>query len=509
MNAKLQLCIAALISAALAAGAVDARSPSAQTTSRLIVKLRDSGMLQSEAARTSRLARFVADATAAGVAITPHRAMAIGAHVMQVERRLTVEAATALAARLAQHPDVEFAQPDLRRRAVRTTDDTFAAFQTYLGNTTGAINAFEAWDVTTGFPNVVVAVVDTGYLPHADLAGRILPGYDFISDPKISNDGNGRDADDSDPGDWVDANDTMDPDFSDCDIENSSWHGTAVTGIIAANSNNAQWLAGINWAAKILPVRVLGKCGGDDSDIIDGVAWAAGLSVPGVPANPNPAQVINISLGGPGDCLAAYHGVFSAALAHGVTRAIVAAAGNESIDIENSVPANCSEVIAVAGTLNSGALTTYSNFGPGIALSAPSGDSEDLAGGGIAVLHNRGKTSPTVDGWAEGAGTSFAAPMVAGVASLMLGLAPNLSAAQLRAMLTSTAAPFPAGSDCNTARCGSGILDARAAVVAANGGATAKSNYQGLWWKSPGGSEDGWGINFAHQGDNVFGSWFT
>ena len=371
----------------------------------------------------------------------------------------------------------------------------------------GGINAFAAWDVTTGSPGVIVAVVDTGYLPHADLAGRILPGYDFISDLKVANDGNGRDADATDPGDWIDASDQSDPEFGDCDIERSSWHGTSVAGIIAANSDNSVWIAGINWGARILPVRVLGKCGGFDSDIIDGIAWAAGLAVPGAPGNPYPAQVINLSLGGPGGCDPVYRAVFDAALARGVTRAIVVAAGNDAADVAGSAPASCSEVIAVAATTGTGFLASYSDFGTGITLSAPGGSASD-EGDNIAVLFNHGKTVAEFDAWAQGAGTSFAAPMVSAVASLMLGIAPNLSAAQLRSLLSSTATPFPPGSDCNVLRCGAGIVNAQAAVVAALAVAPAV-NYQGLWWNAPANSESGWGINFAHQGDTIFASWFT
>ena len=212
-----------------------------------------------------------------------------------------------------------------------------------------------------------------------------------------------------------------------------------MTGIIAANSNNGQWIDGIDWAAKILPVRVLGKCGGNDSDIIDGIAWAAGLAVPGAPANPYPAQVINLSLGGAGECEAGYHAVLSAALAHGVTRAIIVAAGNDGKDVSNSAPANCAEAIAVAATGIGGSLADYSNFGPGIALSAPGGSDPN----GILVLWNDGKTIPATDDLATSAGTSNSAPMVSGVASLVLGRAPNLTAAQLRTLLTSTSTPFP------------------------------------------------------------------
>jgi serine protease len=496
--------IAAIVLPTLAAAAQPARS---DATSRLIVKFRDAGSMQTQSAAAARVARFATDAAMAGVAITPVRAMTLGAHVMALDRPHSRSEVEAVVARLARHPEVEFVEPDFRRRAYRTTSDSLLWAQPYLGSVVGGINAFSAWDVTTGSAGVVVAVVDTGYRPHADLAGRILPGYDFIADPKFANDGDGRDADASDPGDWIDATDQADPEFSECEISRSSWHGTAVSGIIAANSDNTMWLAGINWAARILPVRVLGKCGGWDSDIIDGVAWAAGLVVPGVPTNPYPAQVINLSLGAPGSCLPLYHQVFSAAIAHGVTRAIVAAAGNDGADVADSVPSSCGEVIAVAATTGTGSLASYSNFGAAVALSAPGGSATD-AGDAIAVLFNHGKTVPDTDAWAEGAGTSLSAPMVSAVASLMLGIAPNLGAAELRALLTSTVTPFPPGSDCDTLRCGAGIVNAQAAVVAAESVAP-PVNYSGLWWNAPAGSENGWGINFSHQGNVIFGTWFT
>jgi hypothetical protein len=168
--------------------------------------------------------------------------------------------------------------------------------QSYLANGSTGISAFAAWDLTTGVASTVVAVVDTGVVPHADLAGRVLFGYDFVTDPTRANDGGGRDADAADPGDWISSADTSLPIFGDCDIAPSSWHGTAIAGIIASNTDNAQWTAGINWVAKILPVRVLGKCDGMDSEILDGVAWAAGLAVPGAPPNPS-GQVINLTRG--------------------------------------------------------------------------------------------------------------------------------------------------------------------------------------------------------------------
>ena len=449
-------------------------APGAETTRRLIVKFRDTAtvsMVTATAAMTARLERVAADAAGAGVTLSHLRPMALGAHVMVLERPLPRAEAEALAARLARNPDVEFVQPDRRRHAFTVPNDPYVHLQRYLGTDIAEINDFSAWDVTTGSPNVVVAVVDTGYRPHADLAGRILPGYDFISDVKVANDGDGRDADATDPGDWITQADQSDPDFgTDCAVADSSWHGTSIAGIIAANSNNGQGVAGIDWSAKILPVRVLGKCGGYDSDIIDGITWAAGLTVPGVPANPHPAHIINLSLGGPGDCLPIYHSVFGAALAHGVTRAIIVAAGNDAQDVSTSAPANCSEAIAVAATTNLGNHASYSNFGPGVALAAPGGSGSSQSDA-IYVLWNAGKTTPQADAIGGGAGTSFSAPMVSGVASLVLGLAPSMTAAQLRALLTATASPFPAGSDCATVGCGTGIVNAYGVVAAAGGAA--------------------------------------
>ena len=143
----------------------------------------------------------------------------------------------------------------------------------------------------------MVAVVDTGVrYEHPDLlevavGGTLLAGYDMTSDPAVANDGDGRDADASDPGDWVTQADLVQRDgpFLRCTIpERSSWHGTQVSGLIAAITQNGIGMAGAAPGVRVLPVRVLGKCGGHDSDIIAGMRWAAGLSVPGVPANPLP-----------------------------------------------------------------------------------------------------------------------------------------------------------------------------------------------------------------------------
>lgn len=451
------LCAALTLScgaAALPAAAAD--------TPRLIVKLKADG---AKAALTAplRLARVAEDA---GVALSRLRTLATGAELMAFAQPLAPDVAERIAARIASDPDVEYAVPDLRRRAERMANDEFIGGQGYLADGPASISAFSAWDVTTGSPNIVVAVIDTGIRPHVDLAGRILPGYDMIADPMVANDGGGRDADASDPGDWLAAGENTGAN-ADCTVENSSWHGTAVSGIIAANTNNIIYAAGIDWAAKILPVRVLGKCGGYDSDIIDAIAWAGGLPVAGVPANPTPAHVINMSLGGAGACLQSYVDTIAAVYAHGVTRAIVAASGNESDDAAGHAPGNCAGIIDVASTTSSGRLASYSNFGPTITIAAPGGQYRANTSQGIIVLSNTGTTVPVADSYKVGGGTSFAAPMVSGTVALMLSVAPSLTYTGVRSILLATAKPFSATSDCTIASCGAGIVDASAAVRAA------------------------------------------
>jgi hypothetical protein len=295
-------------------------------------------------------------------------------------------------------------------------------------------------------------------------------------------------------------------------VTSSEWHGTGVAGIIGANTNDGIWTAGIDWNARLLPVRVIGKCGGRQSDVIDGIAWAAGLDVPGVPLNPTPAQVINVSLGGSGGCPAIYRGVAAAAFARGVTRAIVAAAGNEAQDVANDSPASCPGFLAIASTTGvGGKLAAFSNFGAGITVSAPGGSTNfRTPADSVIFLSNTGTTIPVADTITNVGGTSVSAPMVSGTVSLMLAVAPWLTPDQVRAILVDTAKPFPLTSDCTTDRCGAGILDAGAAVRAAAAvPPPATTNYEGLWWNAPANSEAGWGINVAHQGDVIFATWFT
>ena len=244
---------------------------------------------------------------------------------------------------------------------------------------------------------------------------------------------------------------------------NSSWHGTHVAGTISAITNNGQGVAGVARSARILPVRVLGKCGGLLSDITDGMRWAAGLSSPGVPNNANPARVLNLSLGGGGACGPTYADAISAVRQQGAT--IVVAAGNSDSDASGFRPANCDGVITVAATNRQGGRASYSNFGNVVEIAAPGGETRPNLADGVLSTLNTGTTTPGADNYQFYQGTSMATPHVAGVAALLYGINPSFTPDQIVAVLQRTPQPFPAvGTPCNTSICGAGILNAAAAV---------------------------------------------
>ncbi len=393
-----------------------------------------------------------------GEELTFFRDMALGAQVLKLPRRMTASEAQALAKRLAADPAVAYVEPDWPMYALSIPNDPLFATQWYLNDSMGGINAPVAWDITTGSASTVVAVLDTGFTVHPDLVSRLLPGYDFISDPLKANDGDGRDSDANDPGDWINVDDKAKEQFSKCTVENSGWHGTAVAGTIAAATQNGTGVAGIDWQARILPVRVLGKCGGLTSDIADGMLWAAGFPVPGVPNNPNPAKILNLSLGGNRSCSTTYQSVLNQIIAAG--EIVVASAGNDN-NSDDHAPSSCNGVISVAATARNGSKASYSNFGSKITLAAPGGGSGDFI-----VVSNNGTTVPGQPAIGSVQGTSFSAPVVSGIVSLMAALLPNLDAVTAKKLLQGSARPFPDAS-CTTDICGAGIADAAAAVRAA------------------------------------------
>jgi serine protease len=364
-----------------------------------------------------------------------------------------------MASQLETDGAIQYADPVRRVYAQRVPNDTFFASQWALTDPVGGINAPAAWDLQIGSPSMTVAVLDTGITQHSELAGRILPGYDFVSDLFSANDGDGRDNDPSDPGDHT-TNDDCGPGVPG---ESSSWHGTFVSGLIAANTNNGAGIAGVDWNARILPVRVLGRCGGTFDDVAAGIIWAAGAPVAGVPLNPNPARVINLSLGGEAVCPQAVQDAVNVALAQGVVVSI--AAGNAAHNASQFSPANCSGVITVGASTRQGDRASYSNFGQRVDVSAPGGDGDPADW--ILSLSNVGLTTPGIGTFAIGIGTSFAAPHVAGVASLMLARNANLTPGQVLDIITRSSRPFvTTGSCARGPACGGGLLDAGSALLA-------------------------------------------
>lgn len=440
-------------------------------TDRLIVKLRTP-----HAGKNPSTAQLRALSERARVALTYQRTMSGDAYVLNLPRRMTLAAAAAVAQRLQTHPLVESAEPDFLMRAA--ADDIGDADQweyqpASLEN--GGINLPGAWAVTTGSPHVTVAVIDSGILPHADLAGRVLPGYDFVSADRsgafhTANDGDGRDPDPTDPGDWITPQENAGKDpvsrdfFKGCGVHPSSWHGTHVAGTIAAASGSGRGIKGVSWAVKILPVRAWGKCGGYTSDVVDAARWAAGFAVPGAPRNPNPARILNMSLDGPGRCSMNLQLTMNEIMEAG--KVIVVAAGNHNTDATNISPASCQGLITVAATNRAGGRASYSNYGSVVTVSAPGGETSPRRENGVLSTSNSGKTAALTDSYSYKQGTSMAAPHVSGIAALMLSANPDLTPQQVSAVLVATARPFPVGtgSDCSTMICGAGIVNAAAAV---------------------------------------------
>ena len=287
-----------------------------------------------------------------------------------------------------------------------------AASGTVAGTAPAAINAEQAWDVTNGSASIVVADLDTGIrFDHPDLQGNVIPGYDMVSPDdgasgtnfSSAGDGNARESDASDPGDGLtSAEVTSNPIFANCSAGNSSWHGTQTAGLIAATTDNSLGIAGVGRTVKLMPIRVLGKCGGYDSDIIAGMLWAAGayttdeLAAFKLPANPTPARVLNMSLGGTQACSQGYIDTIGRVNAKGAV--VVVAAGNSGGNAVGS-PANCPGALGVAGLRHVGDKVGYSDLGPEITIAAPAGNCVNTGSGApclypIMTTSNTGTMSP-------------------------------------------------------------------------------------------------------------------
>jgi serine protease len=481
---------------------------------QIIVKWRD-GSSATAAAVGTRMQKL---GSSAGMRLQRKQQITADTDVLQLDHALERSDMNALLERMAADPNVEYAVADEHRWAHAVPNDPLFGDQWYFQSAEiAATRANQAWDVTVGSNMTVVAVIDTGVrFEHPDLlrvaqGGKLLDGFDFIANAPFANDGNGRDQDASDPGDFVTAAELAQPPFNIAacapqpgeDHVNSSWHGTRVSSLIAALTNNGEGVAGTGWNTLILPVRVLGKCGGTDSDIITGMRWAAGIAIPGVPVNPTPAQIINLSLGGTGACSAAYQQAVSEITARGVL--IVASVGNDGKAV--AAPANCPGVLGVAGIRHAGTKVGFSNLGTDVGIGAPGGncvnappfrapsggDPGNLCLFSITAAVNAGATTPGASTYTDrvnniNVGTSFSAPLVAGAAALIHSLNSQLSPAQYIALLKDSATPFPTSSPttttvpvchvpigdtqaeeciCTTQTCGAGMLNTNAAVLAA------------------------------------------
>lgn len=367
-----------------------------------------------------------------------------------------------------------------------TTNDANFANQWYLksdGANPYGMKVTNAWLSETGLPEVYVAVLDTGITTHPDLDANVVTGYDMVSDISKSNDGNGRDSNPTDSGDW---DNSANPD------QKSSWHGTHVAGIIAAIDNSIGVL-GVAPNVKLIPVRVLATGGGTEADIVAGLNWAAGLPVSGTPLNQHPANVINMSIGGQGTCVNG--SPTQAALANIRTKGItvISASGNDSGEGLSSYPGNCYPTINVAATGKTGKPTFYSNFGDAVDIAAPGGDycyaiGSQQASGQIYSTLNDGATVPGNYSYGYELGTSMAAPNVSGVVALMysalLRKTPTVAkngdlVTKMWTALSTTVTPLaattppaaPSGGFCGPSGAasqnyGAGIVNAEAAVAA-------------------------------------------
>ncbi|WP_062263963.1 S8 family peptidase [Endozoicomonas arenosclerae] len=385
--------------------------------------------------------------------------------IIEIGGSVNINDAQILADSLEDNPQVAFAEPDYIMQIMRVPNDSRYNEQWHYFESTAGSNLPAAWDITTGRSDVIVGVIDTGIVYHKDIDGNVVSGHDFISHSWIANDGGGRDQNAIDSGDAITS-------AGACGYSNgqpvppapteSSWHGTHVSGTIAAESNNSTGVAGVAWNAKVMPLRALGRCGGYTSDIIDAMRWAAGLDVYGMSRNTNPVKVINMSLGGFSySCPQSYQNAINEVVSAGVT--VVVAAGNENTNVAYATPANCSNVITVGAIDRGGDRSWYSNYGSNVDISAPGGETR-YYGNGVLSTANAGATAATQDNYEYYQGTSMATPHVAGVAALMYSINPNLTPARVEEIIKLNARSFSGGT-CSTSICGAGILDAGAAVL--------------------------------------------
>ena len=394
-----------------------------------------------------------------GQNLTHVRSLATGGHLVKIAKKLDDARLIDVMNALAADPNVAFVEIDQRMEAYLSPNDTSYTQQWHYFEATGGANLPTAWDSASG-TGVVVAVLDTGITSHTDLNSNVVAGYDFVSSASAARDGDGRDSNPADQGDWTAANQCK----AGTAARNSSWHGTHVAGTIAAVTGNSSGVAGVAFNSRVQAVRVLAVCGGSLSDIAEAITWASGGTVAGIPANATPAKIINMSLGGlSSTCPSTYQTAITGAVSRGT--AVIVAAGNDNINASGATPANCTNVISVAATDRLGGKAYYSNFGDSVDLAAPGGDVTTGSTNGVLSTLNAGTTTPGAQSYAWYQGTSMATPHVAGLAALVLSRGAQTPAA-LETFLKTYVRAFPAA----CSQCGTGIINAATAVAAAGGG---------------------------------------
>ena len=349
--------------------------------------------------------------------------------VIQTSKSLNKYQAKEFMEKVASDPDVASVEPDYINHPAYLQDVTFTyndpqySKQWNLTNpTTGVQNTGNA-RLRRG-AHVKVAVLDTGYVPHPDLVTGMANGYDFISDPLSARDGDGRDPNPRDEGDYAPYNLCKDQ----ANAHTSTWHGTSVAGIIGARGGNGMGIVGTADLARVQPVRVLGRCGGRTSDIADAIIWAAGGHVDGVPDNTYPAKIINMSLGTVSRCPAAYQRAIDIARSKGAI--VVAAAGNGNTEASKYAPANCRGVITVGATTKAGTRASFSNYGTRVNISAPG---EDILTLSMNSLNRPDNTKFSYD---YESGTSMAAPHVSALLAQQLVNGTSITTKQVEEAFT-------------------------------------------------------------------------
>lgn len=372
-----------------------------------------------------------------------------GRLVFRINEHQSVKSMIGLSKAVERLSGVSYAEPNrLLERHALPNDPSLTTLQWhYFGpdaGQPGGLNVVNTWSfLDESYTKAVVAVLDTGQTPHPDLDANTRRGYDMISYTTVSNDGDGRDADPSDPGDWT-AN------------RSSSWHGTHVAGTIGAVTNNGLGVAGVgDDRVEIMHVRVLGTGGGYTNDIADGIYWAAD----------NGANVINMSLGGGYSCEP--NSITQQAINYAVSKnvTVVVSAGNSNADASGFSPAGCANVISVGASNGNASRSYYSNYGTLVDVSAPGGDY--TVDSMVYSTLNMGDTVPGEPALAAYQGTSMAAPHIAGLAALLYSEDTSLSPSQIETIIKQSAVNRPV---LGCSNCGAGIADALVALRSIDSG---------------------------------------